>query len=340
MAQDPLVLAKLAMVSIEAFLYGIFLILTVLSLYLLVRRERTVNPYIALVRILCRPMVLSSIFMTLVVTAHWILTVYNSFMAFIHFENGAIPILYYGNIGGTAIIAQDVFLDCAVLTFDAVMIYRVWIIWNKHMLPVVLPMISLIGGIACSAGQNYAFSQFRLGDNIYATRFTGWVSSATVLTLFTNLACSVLITWKLWVAHSRIKTRGTSLLWVCAVIVESAAIYLAWSIVFFASLESKLNIQDAFLDIWAVIAGIAFMLINVRIGAGWGAYNKYPRSIGTVGTGQFLSRDEHPPPAVYEMSPVTIKMTRMTESDDARVTGSKPGSLGGSTSTAGADALV
>jgi hypothetical protein len=56
---------------------------------------------------------------------------------------------------------------------------------------------------------------------------------------------------------------------ILATIVESAAIYTTWTIFFFATYQARSNVQYPAVDMWPQMSGIAFMLINVRVGLGW-----------------------------------------------------------------------
>jgi hypothetical protein len=45
--------------------------------------------------------------------------------------------------------------------------------------------------------------------------------------------------------------------------------YRAWTTFFFSSYQSQSNLQFVAVDCWPAMSGIAFMLINVRVGLGW-----------------------------------------------------------------------
>ncbi|KAJ4469303.1 hypothetical protein J3R30DRAFT_3409777 [Lentinula aciculospora] len=77
-----------------------------------------------------------------------------------------------------------------------------------------------------------------------------------------------LICWTL-IRHDRMNYShglSTNILKVLAIFVESATIYTAWTIFFFISYLLKADIQFFAIDVFPSIAGISFMLINVRVG--------------------------------------------------------------------------
>lgn len=60
-----------------------------------------------------------------------------------------------------------------------------------------------------------------------------------------------------------------NLLSALAILVESAALHTAWNAVFLASFQRANPFQFTAIDLWSPIAGIAFMLINLRVALGW-----------------------------------------------------------------------
>jgi len=319
-AAVPLVPVKLAVVALESFCYGVFLILSCLSLYLLVQRERALNSRRWLRSLVINPLVVASLLMILSVTAHWILTIYRSFMAFIYFDSGASPALYYSSLADTSYVLQNGLLDLSLFMFDAVMIYRVWVIWDRNLLPVLVPLCLEIGALVSCIGSNVELTRFQVGAGTYLTHLASWIGSAAIITLLTNVTCASLTAWKLWRSHSRIKAHGINLLWILSVVVESAAIYVTWSILFVSIYESDTNVNFVFSDLWPVVAGIAFMLINVRVGAGWGKHNQYQSS---EGHSQIFAQGDSHRPLGYEMNPVAVVVTSVTEQDQRSTKDSK-----------------
>ncbi|KIY49889.1 hypothetical protein FISHEDRAFT_14909, partial [Fistulina hepatica ATCC 64428] len=54
-----------------------------------------------------------------------------------------------------------------------------------------------------------------------------------------------------------------------AIFIESVVLYTIWSIVFGSIYWVESSMQIVFLNSMPSIAGISFMLINVRVGLGW-----------------------------------------------------------------------
>jgi len=80
-----------------------------------------------------------------------------------------------------------------------------------------------------------------------------------------------MICWTLIRHDRRNYNQGLSsnILKVLAIFVESAIIYTAWTIFFFITYQFQSNIQFFAIDVYPSMAGISFMLINVRVGLGW-----------------------------------------------------------------------
>ncbi|EEB96166.1 hypothetical protein MPER_04745 [Moniliophthora perniciosa FA553] len=68
-----------------------------------------------------------------------------------------------------------------------------------------------------------------------------------------------------------------------AIFIESALLYTAWTIIFIITFAAESHVEAMMTDCWAVIAGISFGLINVRIGMGWAK----PCSIASTSTFTF-----------------------------------------------------
>lgn len=152
-----------------------------------------------------------------------------------------------------------------------------------------------------------------------------------MLTICNNIiCCEVLISHKLLTAHAQARPyalaepQERSLLWVLTIVVESAAIYVAWSVVYLATLGAHLAVENFFAAVWPVVAGIAFMLINVRVGAGWGKHGEHQIS---GGVSQFMAQQGDLISATYEMTPVAVNVTTVTEHNGGSVTCFKPESL-------------
>ncbi|KAK7058220.1 hypothetical protein R3P38DRAFT_2681330 [Favolaschia claudopus] len=262
-SEIQLVPVSLATVALESCFYGGFLVLAIMSMCLLVRRRaRWLSPTF-----------LGAIGMCITITAHWIITVDRSFQAFLFFQNGTYPLGFYGDLSQITEVVKSAFCLTTLIIGDTIIIHRLWIIWDKRLIVVIFPMLSLLGLVVCSVGITYQFTRDKTGQSVFLSDASRWITSDAVFTICTNIYSTTFISWRMWkvgrgmqpIGGIRIQARSS----VLAIIVESAAIYTTWSIFFFATYQSKSNLQFIAIDCLPAITGIACMLIHVRIGLGW-----------------------------------------------------------------------
>lgn len=92
-----------------------------------------------------------------------------------------------------------------------------------------------------------------------------------------------------------------------------------WTLLWLIAYHAKTNVQTTFADCWSAIAGIAFMLINVRVGLGWALTASQLNSILTTGTAVEESNHTNS----YPMRPLTVNITRVVEDDYGEATKQK-----------------
>ncbi|TFY55054.1 hypothetical protein EVJ58_g8491 [Rhodofomes roseus] len=318
MLQVPLVSANIATVFMESFFYGIFFVLSVSSICLLVYRQKQlllpINPNVQRVAAaglflqLCKtPMFLGAIALSVTITAHWILTCIRMFQAFVYFEGGTNPIAFYGNLKQLTEVVKTGFLMASMVIGDAMVIYRLWVIWNRRTVIVIFPLCTLAGLTACGVGITYQFTQYWPGENVFVSQAGRWITSDCVFTLCTNVYSTALIGYRVWTSYRHVKIHNCSnLITVLTTFIESAALYTAWTAFFFVSYQTNSNLQFTAVDTWPELSGISCMLINVRVGLGW----------AQTGSHMANNRTEEFTGISYQMRPVTVNLTNMAEQDD------------------------
>ncbi|KAL0567001.1 hypothetical protein V5O48_014993 [Marasmius crinis-equi] len=133
----------------------------------------------------------------------------------------------------------------------------------------------LLGLSACGINTTHLYAVAPPGTAFLAyPEAKKWVVVDVVTTVLTNTYSTTLIAWRIWVTHRANKEYGgvvsarpgsTTLMAALAMFVESALLFSIW-VLFFASLYgAKSNLEALAADNIAVMAGIAFSLINVRI---------------------------------------------------------------------------
>ncbi|KAJ7600508.1 hypothetical protein C8J56DRAFT_767475 [Mycena floridula] len=253
----PFVSANLATAPIVSLLYGAFVVLAITSLALGLHRACKPSPTVpkgnkaalrkARLEFFKKPLTVGSIALFFSVTAHWINTFIRLFDAFVNFQGDKAPVAYYGDLSGTTNVVRTALVLTTLILCDAMIIYRLYVVWGYNKIVIIFPILSLMSLIACSVGIVYQFTKFVPGMNVFVSVAGRWIRSDAVFTLSqVHLAAVVL-----------------------SIFVESAALYTTWTIAFIISYELRSNIQFPIIDIGPSIAGISFMLINLRIGLGW-----------------------------------------------------------------------
>ncbi|KIY50734.1 hypothetical protein FISHEDRAFT_56915 [Fistulina hepatica ATCC 64428] len=259
----PLVNASLAAFVVEAFLYGNFFVLSATSITLLCVRQAEIdkrNNGLSLKRnplsVLRTPMFIGSIIIAVLVTAHWITNVVGLFNAFVHFDNGLDPKLYYADLARPTYVVRTCILCLTLAACDSMIIYRLWVIWNYSKRVVLFPILTVMAMAATGGVLTYELTKFTLTMNPFVTAAGTWITCQTVFSLVTNLYCTSFIAWRILSST-------------LASFIESAALYTIWLIVFGSVFWDESNMQTVFLNGIPSTAGVSFMLINVRVGLGW-----------------------------------------------------------------------
>ncbi|EPS98828.1 hypothetical protein FOMPIDRAFT_1031154 [Fomitopsis schrenkii] len=309
LAYIPLVGVNLATVVLESVFYGIFLVLASTSIFFHVSRARTTQQSQSRNwKALLDPIFIGSIVISLAVTGHWITTVMRLFDAFANYNDGNTALEYYASVWFSTETAQTSFLVCTLIMCDSMLIYRLWIVWNYNYVIVILPTCAVLG--LCISGPVAVHKQTLVRGSIFAPALTHWVNACYSFTFVTNIYSSCGIAYRVWLARQRvsaIRVGGPNLMDVLVTMVESATLYASYTIFFLGTYEAKSNLQFFTIDTLCPIAGIAFMLINVRVGLGWAQR----ASAQTPSTGVTFGRGGNS----YTMRPLAIDVTTAIHRD-------------------------
>ncbi|CCM03473.1 uncharacterized protein FIBRA_05606 [Fibroporia radiculosa] len=315
MAPVSLLAASVASVYIESLLYGILFVLSVASLSILIRRREElinspVNARVIRQAAIITPMSLAALFLFITNTAHWILGVYRGFQAFVLCDGGTLPTEYLSDMRKPTEIVQISLLMSSLIIGDAMIIYRLWIVWGYTWFVIIFPVGTLVG---LAVGIVVSLAMLLPGQDIFDTAAGQWITANCVFTLCTNVYSTGFIAWRIWRATRSAKQYGgSSLMGVMGILIESAALYTAWTILFFVTYHTRSNLQYTFSETYCAIAGIAFMSINVRVGLGWAqrAHNDSSDIASGAGLGP------HEREQSFAMGRVAVNITRVVHRDD------------------------
>ncbi|KAJ7914089.1 hypothetical protein B0H13DRAFT_2463742, partial [Mycena leptocephala] len=241
---------NMASVVLESLLYGIFLVFFFVNIYL--RVSKYSKPRI-LKEPLWNPVVISTIAIFLTCTAHWVLTVVRFFRAVLGSADTYAAILYYADDSQTTQVARSALTEMTMLIGDAVIIHRLWLIWNRNFRVVVVPVILWFGVLACGIVVACLFSQSWLGHILFTTSAGGWVTANWMLTTI-----------------RAVKDIGDGIFMpVLAILVESAAMWTTWMIFFAVTYQTRSVLEFNVVDLTPLIIAFTNMFIHLRVGLGW-----------------------------------------------------------------------
>ncbi|KAJ7321012.1 hypothetical protein DFH08DRAFT_889786 [Mycena albidolilacea] len=255
---------NLATLAIGSFLYGMYYVLFAISMYLLLRRHTATNPSRKAASALKSVVFLSAIVLFLVVTGHWTMIVYRAFLAFISFQNGCESEPFYLDNARLTYRALNTLLSASIVIGDALIIYRLWVVWTRSKSVIAFPVCSLV---AFAVGSGISTRLIENRKTVFADK---WLTATTMLTLLNNIYCTALISWKIWFTTKfSIASDENNLRKFLAILVESAGIYAVWVILFSVTYETNSNLASFFLETTPAVVGIVNALIHTRVGLGW-----------------------------------------------------------------------
>ncbi|KAI0056857.1 hypothetical protein BV25DRAFT_1920602 [Artomyces pyxidatus] len=200
------------------------------------------------------------------------------------------PAIYFLN-QATEHIAQEMLYISNSLIGDAILIWRLYIIWGRNIW-LTAPFVTLLAKVVltpvafCIAtgicGYTAVANVAQLNDtgSIFISRIHNWLLATWALSIATQFGATLLIAYKIWasVSWNAFGVRGSrlSILWI---LVESGAAYSVTTI--FLLGFSKTNVGAIFVASLGQISAIAPTLIVVRTGLKSSQYLS-PSSKGSI----------------------------------------------------------
>jgi len=253
--------AKLVSIFVQSCLWGIFTVLFFGSLSVLRKGVRNRNG-------MHRVMLGTAITMWVVATAHLGVNFSRIIEAFvIHRNDEGGPASYFNILSNFSNLFGSALYQLQTLVGDAFLLYRLALVWNHNWRITGLPLLLLSGSTASAIGTLYSFAKASAGV-VFRENLSRWIISFFVLTLATNLICTILIAARIWTIN-RFTTHiidNSNLKPVMLVILESGAIYSCTLITLLACYLSGSWAQYLILDAVSSIVGIVFSMVILRLG--------------------------------------------------------------------------
>jgi len=254
-------LSELAALSVESFFYGIYFVLFFSSFKVLLNKRKTISgttPLLAVAGVL-----------GILITWHMITDGVRAVSAFKKDQVPLGPDLYYANVASALSLVKTSLYFVITIIFDAFILHRCFVVWNRNYLVILLPFIVWLADIGTGIASVQGLSGLTKGDSVFILKQEKITKSFLSSTLAVNGLCTLLIAYRQWTrqATMRDSRKAFGLTREAAIMAESGAIYSITLILIIATYASKSNSFNVFLDMASPIIGVAFSLIIIRLGA-------------------------------------------------------------------------
>ncbi|RDX48938.1 hypothetical protein OH76DRAFT_1351387 [Lentinus brumalis] len=263
----PLPRAELFALFLESLLFGAFAVLYFISIWILMYREHRhgrskVNKW----------MFATATTMFVLALAHLCFDVQRAVDGFI--VHGGTPTgtnEFYSWLSNPTHVGKSVIYITQTLVGDCFVTYRLYVVWSRSHLVLILPTLLLIGTAIAGYGICYELTQIKGVGAIFENNLVPWITSFFSLSLTTNVLATLLITGRIMWSNHRVKKyrAGYAAItrWgVIETIVQSAAIYSAALVSLLATYVAGSNAQYVCLDALQPLIGVVFTLIIIRVG--------------------------------------------------------------------------
>ncbi|KAJ7432548.1 hypothetical protein B0H11DRAFT_796627 [Mycena galericulata] len=260
---------------LETFLYAVYAVLFAIVVYLFLRRHGLTDSKRPAASTWMLWICLVAQFLT--VSGHWITTLYRIYLGSVHLGGGSAADAFYNDLSTPSYVAQVALYGFCVLR--SLRIHRLYVVFCYRRIPVIFPLILLVGQAVAGGGMISVFATFdpKVSLIIFFKRSNGWVSTALVFSIVISAYSSAMISRKIWrtrraVGSLRLSTQvsgGVQPWSFLAIVVESAALQTTASLALLVTFESGNNTDVLWLPISPAIFGISTVLIHARVGLGW-----------------------------------------------------------------------
>ncbi|KAJ6453954.1 hypothetical protein C8R45DRAFT_1222996 [Mycena sanguinolenta] len=239
--------ANLVTLVLESFLYGFLVLLFISTVYFLSTRKTLARQSASYH--LTSVVFLGLVTLFLVVTTHWSIVIYQAFFAWIHLGNAASEHAFYADLSHPAEVAKVILFCIAVFLGDALVTYRLWIIWERKMNAVIFPIVALIVLAVSSAGLiiEVATWESNLLGAGFANESRPWEVVGCLFSLLANLYSTGLISFRIFRVTKAASPSDSTLKWFLSILIESAALQTCVTLVTVFPHDNTAEIRRAFL---------------------------------------------------------------------------------------------
>ncbi|KAK0435497.1 hypothetical protein EV421DRAFT_1835228 [Armillaria borealis] len=256
--------AELAGLVIEACLYGVLTVLTIGTLYVLLRRRRREAVNYTLLA--------TSVLMYSLATAQIVVDCITIFNTFIPMDR-ATRQATLANVTIPTNAAKRAILFAMMILGDAIVIYRCWVVWAHNWYFVILPILCSVSSAVLAYMTIWATQHRIAGAFILRTPWS-YGTAIFILSLAANAISTSLIAYRIWSSERQLKasTAGTSgrghIMPVVRIIIKSGALNTAYLIAYITVLQVQKGKGSLPIvaDMGSPLVGSIFSLVIVRVG--------------------------------------------------------------------------
>ncbi|KZO96039.1 hypothetical protein CALVIDRAFT_146969 [Calocera viscosa TUFC12733] len=284
---------------VELLLYGCLVPLFFASTYIMHEKIAAGRPN--------WPMLGAAVCMFLLASTHVAVNLRRMLSGYVWSSN---PVAFFNDLDSPTHVVKDTIYTTQSLLGDAFAIYRCWLIWERRVSVVVVPVVLLV----CSTFSGYIvawlFVKNKADNSVFDTDLYGWIISFYTLALVQNLITTTLIAYAIWSSDRTItafRAAGRSLMPIVGIILESAVLYVAAQIALLVLYVLDCNAQYIALEMITPTVGLVFTSIVVRVGL-----RSHPLE------GQHHGSDAHS----LQLRPISVKVSteRVTQIEQTGVT--------------------
>jgi hypothetical protein len=255
----PLDYVHMVAIIVECILYGIYVPLFFVTVYLLLLRPRgdRIN----------KSLVFASFFLFVLATMHVAGSLKELFDAFIFFRDGPKgPAGIFAHEAEAANIFRKSVAALSIVVGDSLVIYRCYVIWGRDWRVTVLPIALLIFSIAASVVVLRGISA--PDSRVFSPFLLTWVPLTFALSFATNFMVTVLIAYKLYSAGKSVSGSGGYYWRTIAIIAESGAIYPIVNVFVIVLFAMQSTTQAIPVNALAQVVAIAPTIIIIQVQTG------------------------------------------------------------------------
>uniref|UniRef100_A0A0W0FJE8 Uncharacterized protein n=1 Tax=Moniliophthora roreri TaxID=221103 RepID=A0A0W0FJE8_MONRR len=225
-----------------------------------------------------KPLLITAIVLYTLCAAHAINDLGRAIAAFISYENnpgGATA--YYVQFSSVCAVDDRPIASTSAVA-DALLVYRLYVVWNFNVKIITGPVIVLLTTTVCGYRAVWGFSNIKQGEDTYAADIYTWGIALFALSLLLNLVVTSAIAGRMWWCGNRMaatlgQKHGRKYSQAMVIIVESGAIYSVCVFIVLITYATKTNGVYIAYDALAQIMGMNPILIIVRVGLGLTAHD-------------------------------------------------------------------